>query len=195
METLAAVREGIDANANANADGVGDVHVLAQSMGGAVTLEYLEQAGTAGIGRVVLFAPLVRPYAWWLNRWVFAVAKRTITERPRVITSNADNPEFYNLQLKDPLQARILPVAWVQAMVDWFQRFERYPPSDLAPCIIQGYADRTVSWRHGQRVLDRRYPNARWHYIAGGRHHLVNEAATIREDMWGWLDRTCGWDS
>lgn len=164
------------------------LHWFGQSMGGAVVMEYLVRYPTSPIGEVVLFAPLVRPYAWWINRWVFAVAKRTITERPRVIAPNADNQEFYTLQLKDPLQAHVLPVAWVQAMVDWYRRFDDYPPSDLAPKIIQGYADRTVSWRRGYKTLAQRYPNAQWLLLPGGQHHLVNESAEMRQQMWTWLD-------
>ena len=148
-------------------------HWLGQSMGGAIVMEYLHQTPGLTPGEVILLAPLVRPYAWWLNRWVFAVAKRTITERPRVIAPNADNPEFYNLQLKDPLAPHVLPVRWVQAMVNWFTRFEGYGASTLAPKIVQGYADRTVSWRHSYKTLSKRYPAALWHLVPNGQHHVA----------------------
>jgi len=171
------------------------LHWIAQSMGGSVAMEYLHQHADVPRGEVVLLAPLVRPYAWWLNRWVFAVAKRTIEERPRTIMRNAANEEFMALQMVDPLQARTLPVAWVDAMVRWFKRFEAYPPSALEPKIVQGHADRTVSWRYNEALLRRRYPAARWRIIEQASHHLVNESESIRSQIWHWLDDVCNWTS
>jgi alpha-beta hydrolase superfamily lysophospholipase len=162
-------------------------------MGGAIVMEYLQHNPEIELGEVVLLAPLVRPYAWTWNRWVFALAKRTITERPRILTQNAENEEFHALQAIDPLQARTLPVAWVQAMVDWFKRFEHYPVSTIGPIILQGDQDRTVDARHNLGVFARRYPQGRQLIITGGRHHLANESADIRDQMWRYLDTQCDW--
>ena len=163
-------------------------------MGGAVLLEYFQQRGIAEVpGDLVLFAPLVRPYNWPLRRWMFAIAKLTITERARTLGEYPENPDFQALQARDPLQAHVLPVRWVQAMVDWFRRFERYPASDLRPKIVQGYADRTVSWRYNLKIMRRRYPGAAILILPAARHHLVNESPQLLEAMWAWLDRECGW--
>lgn len=169
------------------------LHWVAQSMGGAIVMEYLQQRPEFELGQVVLLAPLVRPYGWMWNRWVFALAKLTITERPRTLTQNAENAEFHTLQAIDPLQPRILPVAWVTAMVDWFKRFEQYPVSSIAPVVLQGDQDRTVDARHNLAVFARRYPQGRQLIIAGGRHHLANESADIRNQMWRYLDTQCDW--
>ncbi|XOV83723.1 MAG: alpha/beta hydrolase [bacterium] len=169
------------------------LHWVAQSMGGAIVMEYLHHKPALSLGNIILLAPLVRPYAWGFNRWVFALAKLTITSRPRVLTDNAENPEFHDLQAIDPLQARILPVAWVQAMVNWFKRFEHYPESDLAPVIVQGDQDRTVDAEHNLKVFRRRYPHSHHWVIAGGRHHLANESDYIRNKMWRYLDAQCDW--
>ena len=171
----------------------GDLHIVSQSMGGALTMEYLHQQPGLIRGEVVLFAPLVRPYAWPINRWVFGLARLLIEERPRTITRNAANDEFLHLQHNDPLQADVLPVAWVQAMVDWFRRFESYPTSGVAPKIIQGKADRTVSWRWNQKVLGARYPVANWLWLDQASHHLANESDQARARMWRWLDEHCDW--
>ncbi|MEM7078506.1 MAG: alpha/beta fold hydrolase [Pseudomonadota bacterium] len=168
-------------------------HWIGQSMGGSVTLEYLQQYPQEQIGEVVLFAPLVRPYMWWLNRWVFAVAKLTIEARPLLIKPNTEGAEFLQLRLNDPLQPHDMRVQWVQAMVNWFRRFERYPVASLAPKVLQGYADRTVSWRHSVQVLGRRYPGTTWHMMPKAQHHLVNEAPELRESMWQWLAARCVW--
>ncbi len=170
-------------------------HWVGQSMGGAVVMEYLHQYSPdeGKYGEIVLLAPLIRPYAWWINRWVFAIAKLTITERPRVLTNNAENPEFHDLQEIDPLQARILPVAWVQSMVNWSKRFVSYPRSELAPKLLQGDADRTVDWKFNIKTYERRYPNAHHFIIPGGHHHLANESPAKREMMWTFLDEHCNW--
>lgn len=169
------------------------LHWVAQSMGGAIVMEYLQHKPDVQLGNIILLAPLVRPYAWGFNRWVFALAKLTITSRPRVLTDNAENPEFHDLQAIDPLQARILPVAWAQAMVDWFKRFEQYPESELAPVIVQGDQDRTVDAHYNLAVFSRRYPHSHQWIIAGGRHHLANESAYLRGQMWRYLDAQCDW--
>ena len=169
-------------------------HLLGQSMGGAVLLEYFQQSAIDRVdGELVLFAPLVRPYAWAINRWIFALAKLTVTERARTLGNNAENSDFQALQRKDPLQAHVLPVRWVQAMIDWFKRFERYPASLLAPKIVQGYADRTVSWRHNLKIMRRRYPEGALLVLPAARHHLVNESPALRQRMWDWFDRECVW--
>jgi alpha-beta hydrolase superfamily lysophospholipase len=182
------------ARARLTTDSLTRWHWFGQSMGGSVVLEYLQQQPpTEDVGEVVLLAPLVRPYAWWINRWVFAIAKRTIEQRPRVLADNAQNPEFHALQKIDPLQARVLPVAWIQAMVNWYKRFERYPPSTLAPIVLQGDDDKTVDRRYNLKVLERRYPEACYLIVADGRHHLANESDEIRQQMWSFLDDKCNW--
>lgn len=172
-------------------------HWFGQSMGGAITMEFLQQHPTAAeqVGTIILLAPLVRPYAWWFNRWVFAIAKHTITERPRTLTQNAENPEFHALQRIDPLQARVLPVDWVQAMVHWYERFVTYPTSQLAPLLLQGDSDRTVDWKYNLALYEKRYPNSRHLVIPGGRHHLANESADIRKQMWSFIDAQAGFSA
>ena len=151
-------------------------------------MEYLAREPEAVEGDIVLLAPLVRPYAWWINRWVFVVAARTIKAKKRVLAKNADNQAFLDFLSHDPLQADVLPVNWVRAMVKWFQMFESYPESKLEPKIIQGEADKTVAWQHNRRVLKKRYPKAEWLMLPSARHHLVNESAELRKQMWCWLD-------
>jgi len=170
-------------------------HWFGQSMGGAVVMEYHQQypSQPGATGEVILFAPLIRPYAWGVNRWVFALAKRLITERARTLTDNAENPEFHALQKKDPLQAHVLPVAWVQAMVNWQTRFVRYPISQQTPLLVQGNADRTVDWKYGLQTYARRYPGTRQLILDGGRHHLANESSSKRAQIWAFLDQQGRW--
>jgi alpha-beta hydrolase superfamily lysophospholipase len=166
--------------------------LFGQSTGGAIAMEWLLRNGlsreTTPFARVVLLAPLVRPYAWGVNRIVYEIARRVITTRPRSFSVNADNPEFIEfLRERDPLQARVLPVRWVTAMVEWRRRFERYSPTDLGVLVVQGQADRTVDWRYNVEVI-RRLFDARILYIPEARHHLVNEAPDVRARMFQAID-------
>ena len=173
------------------------LHWFGQSMGGALTMEYWRQqqfnARPQPSGEMVLLAPLVRPYAWVSQRWIFAAAKLVIQSRPRDVSTNIDNPEFVSLLQRDPLQAQTLPVEWVNAMVNWFTHFETSSPSRLEPKIIHGYGDRTVSYRHNLPVLERIYPQAQIHILPPARHHLVNETAEIQAAIWQRLDIACDW--
>ncbi len=167
--------------------------IIGQSLGGSVLLEYLEQHAEVRFDQVILLAPLVRPWGWRLLRIYFYAVRGLIKTRKRTITDNADNAEFIAFQHVDPLQAHVLPVAWVSAMVRWKNRFERYPARpDLTPNVVLGHADRTIDWQHTLRVLRRRY-SPEILEIDEARHHLVNESEDIRARMWGWLDERCGW--
>jgi alpha-beta hydrolase superfamily lysophospholipase len=162
-------------------------HLFGQSTGGAIAMEWLLangfSAATAPFVNVVLLAPLVRPYLWPVNRLLYEVARRVITERPRAFSRNADNREFLEfLRDRDPLQARTLPVRWVTAMVTWRQRFEAHAPTDIAPLVIQGHADRTVDWRYNMKIIARLF-QPRIVYIPEARHHLVNESPAVRRQI------------
>ncbi len=166
--------------------------LFGQSTGGAIAMQWLLAGGytreTAPFARVVLLAPLVRPYLWPVNRVVYEVARRFIRERPRTFTSNAENAEFLEfLRHRDPLQARTLPVRWVTAMLEWRRRFERHAPTDIEPLVIQGRADRTVDWRYNVKVISELFA-PRIFYIPEARHHLVNESPAIRARIFQAID-------
>ena len=167
-------------------------HAMAQSMGAAALLESIRRTGQNPFTEVVLLAPLVRPAAWAINRVVFEIARRTITERPRTITHNAENAEFMQLMYKDPLAPMILPVQWVSAMVAWKARFVRTGSLPINARIVQGHSDRTVDWRYNLKVLDRMMQTDVLH-LPDARHHLVNESDEVRALMWAWLTRRCRW--
>jgi alpha-beta hydrolase superfamily lysophospholipase len=171
-------------------------HLLGQSTGGAIAMEWLLGRGhtrqSMPFAKVVLLAPLVRPHRWPLNRVAYELARRFISERPRVFTSNAENAEFLTfLREHDPLQARTLPVRWVTAMQAWRRRFEAYPATDIAPLVIQGRSDTTVDWRYNIKVIEQLF-EPRIFYIPQARHHLVNESAEIRAQIFKAIDGELG---
>lgn len=179
----AALQVGLDALGAVH----GPLHVIGQSTGAAVVMQWLMAHGhtarSSPFAKVVLLAPLVRPYLWSVYRFVFLAARGRLDARPRRFANNSDDPEFLRfLRDEDPLQARELPVQWVVAMVEWMQRFVRYPPCDIAPLVVQGRQDRTVDWRYNLRVI-RRLFRARVRYFPTARHHLVNESAALRGEL------------
>ena len=161
--------------------------IVGQSMGGSVALEYLDRHPEAAFDRIVLLAPLVRPWQWPLNRLVWLAARPFVRSVPRTFAANTDNPEFLPLLRADPLQAKTLPVAWVTAMARWLREFEGRGPSNRQLTVIQGGHDRTVDATHNLGVLKRRYPVEVLN-LPTARHHLVNEAANIRDEIWRYLD-------
>ncbi len=164
--------------------------LVGQSMGASVILELLDtrEAGQAkDFERIVLFAPLVRPASWPLSRISYAVGRYVVDEVQRKFVTNTENPEFLALVRSDPLQARTLPVEWVAAMMDWKNRFERREPSGQQVFVLQGGRDGTVDGRYNVKVLKRRY-DVTLLAMPEARHHLVNEAASIRGRMWRFLD-------
>jgi lysophospholipase len=162
-------------------------HLIGQSTGGAIAMEWLLAnaitRATSPFADIIMLAPLVRPYLWPVNRVLYEVIRRFMSERARTFTGNAENAEFLEfLRNRDPLQARILPVQWVTAMLAWKERFVRYDRSDLSPLVIQGRADRTVDHRYNLKVIEQLF-DAKVLYIPEARHHLVNESAAIRAQM------------
>lgn len=164
----------------------GPWYLIGQSMGGAVAMEYLARRPDRAFREVVLLAPLIRPANWRMARWAYLLARYTVRERPRVITENAENPEFLTLTRRDPLAPMVLPVQWVTAMVTWMRSFEARGELPFEPLVIQGHADRTVDWRHNLMML-RKMTRPTVLEIPAARHHLVNESSLIREQIFDWL--------
>ena len=172
---------------------------IGQSMGASVILEMLDAGDSdtrtggphtrrrAEFDYVVLLAPLVRPAAWYTSRVAYALGRHFLNEVQRKFAPNTENPEFSALVRSDPLQARVLPVEWVTAMLNWKRSFEARRPSQQRIVVIQGGRDRTVDAKYNIKLLHRRYPVTLLR-IPEARHHLVNETARIRRQMWHFLD-------
>lgn len=156
--------------------------LFGQSMGGAIVMEHLlrrVRPDENPYKQVVLFAPLVRPAMWPLNKLVFALLKHFIKAQKRSFVRNSHDAKFLEFVIKDPLQAHALPIQWVQAMVEWMECFEALPDSQLKLCVIQGKSDGTVDWKYNMAVIEQKFdPDIL--YIEKARHHLVNESPDIR---------------
>lgn len=163
-------------------------HLLGQSTGGAILLDYLLHSSHEGLGRSILLAPLVRPRAWGWSKLSYQVARHFVQAIPRRFSDNSGDADFIDfVHNQDPLQPRTLPTAWVGALSRWVPRIEGARRSSLSPLIIQGDADMTVDWRHNLRVLNEKFSEPELLLLPDARHHLANERPAVRERYFAFL--------
>lgn len=167
-------------------------HLLAQSMGGAVAIEYLLSSGYRAANspyrNVVLFAPLVRPYQWPVLRLLYYPLGGLLREWPRGAGGNSGDEAFNRfLREQDPLQAKAVMVRWVRSMAQWQRRLKQHTPTDIAPIILQGGADRTVDAPYNLRAISKLFRPV-VHHQPTAQHHMVNETAALRAEMFARID-------
>lgn len=172
-------------------------HVVAQSTGGAIIMDYLldnRRLSRTPFAQVILLAPLVRPVNWTFNRALYHLISPFTDSIKRKFVVNSHDEEFLRfLREGDPLQSRRLSVRWVGALKKWIPVIEARAPlagSDTARVtVIQGDDDGTVDWRHNLVVIREKFPGTHINMIAGGKHQLANEAPEFRAQVFAVLDR------
>lgn len=175
----------------------GPWHVIAQSMGGAIVMDYLLHHGfddeNCPFRRIILLAPLVHPYKWGSARWLHTLIRPFVKSIKRVFTINSGDAEFLDfLENHDPLQPRRLPASWVTALKKWLPRFRDATPVRLSPVVIQGDRDETVDWQYNLRAIRAKFSDPEIHMLAGARHQLANEQADFRARIFDILDGHLG---
>ncbi|WP_090274195.1 phospholipase BipL [Halopseudomonas litoralis] len=170
-------------------------HFLGQSTGGAILIDRLlhgpmpEQAG-----QTILMAPLVRPRQWGVSQFSLKLLGGFIQQLGRRFTDNSTDLDFLEfIRQHDPLQAQVLPVAWVQALDKWIPRIETAVPAAHRPLIVQGQADGTVDWQHNIKVLQDKFDAPELFYLPKARHHLANEKPRYRRQYLDWLGERLGY--
>jgi len=169
-------------------------HVVAQSTGGAIIIDYALRSAPAStefaFDKVILLAPLVRPAKWRAGALMHAVVSPFRDYIKRVFTINSGDPEFLHfLEHLDPLQSKLLSARWVGALKKWIPGIEAADRVSISPVIIQGDLDETVDWRHNLNVIEDKFQSPEIHLLKGARHQLANEAADIRERIGQILDK------
>ncbi|SFA89984.1 alpha/beta hydrolase [Azotobacter beijerinckii] len=163
-------------------------HLFGQSTGGAILLDYLlSGAPRPEVGETILSAPLVRPRSWGLSKLGYRALRPFVESIPRRFSDNSGDAAFLAFIQRDPLQARILPTAWVGALARWIPRIEAAPRSERSPLIIQGDADLTVDWRHNLDVLRDKFRDPQLLMLPSARHHLANEREAVRQRYFDFL--------
>ncbi len=164
-------------------------HLLGQSTGGAILLDYLLRGEPAPeLGETILLAPLVRPHAWRQGLWTYRLVKPFARALPRRFSVNSGDPAFLDFLQQDSLQPRELPAQWVGALARWIPQLERAPASNRSLLVIQGEQDFTVDWRHNLGVLEAKFARPEVLRLPEARHHLVNETEALRQRYFRWLD-------
>ncbi len=168
-------------------------HILGQSTGAAIALDYLlTQQPVTQLGEIILLAPLVRPRAWQQSKVLYQLVKPFRASVPRRYSDNSHDPVFVDFVRHDPLQAQILPTAWVGALAQWITYIEQSMPSDRSPIIVQGEADMTVDWQHNLNILTDKFREPRILLLPDARHHLANEQLALRQQYFKFLDEQLG---
>lgn len=162
-------------------------HVVAQSTGAAIVSEYLltetHNKNTIPFFGVTYYAPLVRPVNWLWKSHLHMMVHPFCNNLERKFTDSSNDKDFLSFRLQDPLQSRSLSLNWVHALKRWIPHFEQMKPIEFPMLIIQGRADKTVDWQHNIPVLQRLFKAVNVVYMDDVKHHVANEAARYRKNV------------
>lgn len=167
-------------------------YLLGQSTGGAIAMAYL-MANRLGpintpFANVFLLAPLVRPVKWRKMLWLYRASKHLFrTVRRKYMLCSHDEQFLDFIKNRDPLQYARVPLSWVSSLIDWSENFAASGRSGLSPVVIQGGEDTTIDWRYNLAVIDEKFNRPIVHFLPQARHHLVNEAVEIRNQVFAVL--------
>lgn len=164
-------------------------HLIGQSTGAAIGLELALRNWPATLGHLILLAPLVRPRAWRQSELLFRGLSPFLQQIPRRRSHNSGDPKFVEFLQQDPLQAQVLPTAWVGALAQWIPQIEQADRSKVSPIIVQGDADRTVDWQHNLHVLSEKFAAPDICMLPGAQHHLVNELEHYRQQGFAFISQ------
>jgi lysophospholipase len=171
-------------------------HVVAQSTGGAIVMDYALHTLPGGtpfpFEKVVLLAPLVRPANWRYGALLHSLIKPFKENVRRTFKINSNDPEFSQFLQNDPLQSTLMSARWVTALKRWIPNFENAAQVKISPIIIQGDMDDTVDWRHNLNVIEDKFSSPEIHLLNGARHQLANESAVFRAQINNILDKHLG---
>jgi alpha-beta hydrolase superfamily lysophospholipase len=166
---------------------------IGQSTGAAIIMDALlekELAKVFALQDFIFLGPLLRPKQWLRSKILFSLSRLFVASTPRKFSKNSHDVEFLEfLKSKDELQSRILPRDWVQAMMDYINRFEAAPRHEQSLQIIQGRGDGTVEWETNIPKILAKFPGSKVHWIEDAGHHLVNESVNYREQVFSIIDR------
>jgi alpha-beta hydrolase superfamily lysophospholipase len=170
---------------------------IGQSTGSAIIMDaLLEKKLETGDAKqfllqdFILLGPLLRPRQWLRSKILFSLSRLFAAATPRKFSKNSHDAEFLEfIKNKDELQSRTLPRDWVLAMMDYINRFEASPCHEQSLQLIQGRGDGTVEWEKNIPKILEKFPGSKVHWVDEARHHLVNEAAPYREQVFALIDQ------
>ncbi|WP_428035779.1 alpha/beta hydrolase [Amphritea sp.] len=166
--------------------------MLGQSTGAAILMEQQLKFGYRDwpVQNQVFLAPLVRPCGWQQITSKYRWLRFLLRSVPRSYGPSSGDQAFLDfVRYRDPLQHHRIPVRWIGAMLRWIKEVEQSDSLPTQPLCIQGVDDETVEWRHNLGVIGRLYPGLEIKLLQKARHHLVNEEASIRLQVFGLIEQ------
>ena len=164
------------------------INIIGHSTGGAVTIDYMLSRDSAEIEKVVLIAPLVHSYLWNVSVYSYPFLSGFAKRVPRVFRISSSDKEFVRFNRLDPLQQWTVPLGWLKALTDWNKSIYRYNPNEKKMLVLQGMNDTVVDWKYNMKLIKNKFPNSEIMYFKSGNHHLLNEAAEIRSEVFKVID-------
>ncbi len=165
------------------------LHVLAQSTGAAIVINYLLKRqltpAQCPFASISLLAPLVRPWGWAQVKMLQPLLGPFMRHLKRPFHPNSSDQAFLDfVKNTDPLQSRFLNLRWVRALRHWVPFIEAQPSSAVRINIVQGNNDHTVAWPHNLKILQEKFPQLRLLMLPAAQHHLINENDELRAQMY-----------
>lgn len=156
---------------------------IGQSTGGAI-LATAKQQHPDLWQKLILLAPLFYPSQWRLSHLTYRLFNRWVRSIPRSFKASTHDVGFSQfVREDDPLQTKRLSLTWVKALIAWQKTFIAEPRQQGAVLFVQGNADKTVDWKKNRIIYKKQFPEMEELIIKKGRHHLVNEAPFIRDQV------------
>jgi lysophospholipase len=164
-------------------------HVIGQSTGGAIVMDYLLRHSEQPFDKVMLLAPLVRPVNWLWVRARLILGRHLFTSVKRHFVENSHSAEFLKfISRQDPLQSKQIAVSWIMALNRWIPEFlNQQSKKHLSPLVVQGTGDETVDWRYNLQVIKEKFPAYTLQELKGARHHLANESSDYLKQLFSAL--------
>jgi alpha-beta hydrolase superfamily lysophospholipase len=150
-------------------------NIIGHSTGGATITDYMFDVNEKSFEKVILLAPLVRPFSWHSTVISTKLLSSYLKEIPRKFRNSSENARFSHFRKNDPLQPKKIPLTWVKAMIAWNRKIKMEPPASRSISIIQGKRDTVVSWKYNCRFLCTLFPDSTVYYLEKGKHHIAVE--------------------
>lgn len=152
------------------------------SAGAAIGTEYLLRNHQNSVFTKALWlAPLLR-----IPRWKFSELASYflpfLKYVPRETKNSSHDARFITfVRFNDPMQPKLVPLQWLNAMHHWAARLPKYQPLEIDTCIIQGTEDKTIDWKYNIPNFSKIYLNHQVHYVFDAYHNLCNESQQYRD--------------
>ncbi|MCP4160649.1 MAG: alpha/beta hydrolase [Deltaproteobacteria bacterium] len=165
----------------------GDINFIGHSTGCSVIFDYLHhnRYETSRFGKVVFVSPLVRSYMYKLSKVGVFISKIFISNISRNFSKGpSGDPDYCRfIELEDPLQARKIPLGWLNAMFNWNKRVKSFTKIDKSVLIFQGESDTVVDYEYNINFFKEKVSKVDVVYFKKGKHHLLNETSDIKEKI------------